>query len=491
MASEPDALAENGGADEEAISPALRRRLQQCYEHGVKLASADKCDHDYVNAMFAECVAHDPGNLVYVEAFLDNLQKKYNNNKRGARFKFGGKGAFKKAVSKKDWREVLRLGPDVLKSNPWDVPALRSMAQACEELGLNEVELRYLKNALDANPKNVEVNRHCGRSLARMGQFDQAIACWHRVEELRKGDKEAAKMISDLSVEKAREQAGMGPSRPIGASRAKSAAAKRAAEASAAPEATEEAAESQTPAARREIPLTRRQQLERAIADNPESVENYLELAELFADEDRHGDAERTLTKALEASGGDLKVRERLEDAQVARARHQLAIAEKRAGVEKTDDANALAERLRDDLNRREIELLAARSQRYPDDLRLCYELGLRLKRAGNYAEAVRQLQEARKVADLKAVATVEMGECLQHLKQFAKAMQYYTRAAELADNEPDCKRLALYRAGVLATGLRELDVAERHLRELEAIDPDYKDLPARLDKLQTIRDKG
>ena len=142
-------------APSETIAPALRRRLQQLYDHGMKLMEKDKYDFDYAHTVFAECIVQDPNNLVYVESFLLNLSRKYDNNKKGARFGLGGgKGAFKKAFSKKDWREVLRTGPDVLKTNPWDIPTLRALAEACAALDYREVELRYLKNALEAAPKD-------------------------------------------------------------------------------------------------------------------------------------------------------------------------------------------------------------------------------------------------------------------------------------------------------------------------------------------------
>ena len=112
----------------------------------------------------------------------------------------GGKGAVKKAAAKKDWAEVLKHGPEQLKTNPWDVPTLRAMAYACEAHAYNEVELRYLKNALDANPKDVEVNRHCALSLARMGQFDQAIACWHRIAESKRDYAEAQERMRQLNA---------------------------------------------------------------------------------------------------------------------------------------------------------------------------------------------------------------------------------------------------------------------------------------------------
>ena len=140
------------------VSTSLRRRLQSCYEKAIKLTEQDEYDHDYVHTMLTECVMRDPNNLVYVESFLDNLAAKYNNNKRGARLKgFGGKGAFKKLVSKEEWAEILKSGPDLLKTNPWDAQILRAMADACAAFHYNEVELRYLKNALEGKPKDPDV----------------------------------------------------------------------------------------------------------------------------------------------------------------------------------------------------------------------------------------------------------------------------------------------------------------------------------------------
>ena len=108
---------ENGkemAMESQVISPVLRRRLQQCYEHGCKLMTDGAYDYDYVHAMFLECVIKDPGNLVYVEVFLENLQRKFGDNKKGAKFKgLGGRGPFKKAVAKGDWEQILQLGPEL------------------------------------------------------------------------------------------------------------------------------------------------------------------------------------------------------------------------------------------------------------------------------------------------------------------------------------------------------------------------------------------
>lgn len=485
--------------EDELVSPALRRRLQQCFEHATKLAEQEKYDFDYANKLLTDCVQNDPSNLQYVEAFLQNLQRKYNNNKRGAAFAgFGGRGGFKRALSRGDWREVLKQGPLLLATNPWDVATLRGMAQACEALRFDEVELRYLKNALDANPRDPEVNKHCAITLAGLGDYDQAIACWHRVEEARKGDPEAPRMISELSVEKQRFRAGI--PMPLGAKTHRRPplhppAAAPAAEAATKPAAADDEFDEAPPdgeaVRRREIKLTPRQVLERAIADVPSILENYFKLADLLCGEHNYAQAERTLARALHVSGGDPAVRERLEDVQIKRARRELLQAERAAVREKTEVAREVAQEMREAVNRLELDIYSARCERHPADLNLRFELALRLKWAHNYAEALKLFDQTRELAERRALSLLEGGECLHHLKGYEKALRCYRKAAEAAGDDVECRKLALYRAGVLATGMRRFDEAEEFLGELVQLDPDYKDVRARLDRLEKIRDKG
>ena len=49
--------------------------------------------------------------------------------------------------------------------------------------------------------------------------------------------------------------------------------------------------------------------------------------------------------------------------------------------------------------------------------------------------------------------AVLEQGECLHQMKQYQKALECYLKAVDAATAEqPDKKKLALYRAGVLAS---------------------------------------
>jgi tetratricopeptide (TPR) repeat protein len=186
------------------VPPNVRRRLQQMFDHGNK--SLMKGDFSYATEMFTQCVLGDPGNLVYLNSFLGCLYRQYNNNKKGSTLAgvkgMGARGSMKKSAMQKNWPEVLKSGVEVLKLNPWDKGALTEMATACEALEYDEIQLRYLKAALEVDIKDPDVNRLAGRALGKQGKFDDAIVCWHRVQQAKPEDEEARRAIGDLAVEK-------------------------------------------------------------------------------------------------------------------------------------------------------------------------------------------------------------------------------------------------------------------------------------------------
>ncbi|HQU45994.1 MAG TPA: tetratricopeptide repeat protein, partial [Pirellulales bacterium] len=296
------------------IPPGKRRMLQQCFEAGSSKSASG--NFDYAAQMFTQCVVGDPANLLYAQNFLANLQKKYNNNKSGAALaamrSAKSKGGVTYASKRKDWLGVIASGLEVLKLNPWDTGALAEMANACAQLQFEECQIVWLKGALEADIKDPEVNRLLGRALAKQGQFDQAIACWMRVQQAKPNDEEAHRAIANLQVEKTIHKGGYED----------------------AESSTEVMADKQAMADRQGTGgqrLSPEQQLEKRIVKDPSNISLYLELADLRVKQEQFTPAEAVLKRGLEASGGSLEVREYLEDVELRHARHQVLIAEKRA----------------------------------------------------------------------------------------------------------------------------------------------------------------
>jgi UDP-N-acetylglucosamine enolpyruvyl transferase len=68
--------------------------------------------------------------------------------------------------------------------------------------------------------------------------------------------------------------------------------------------------------------------------------------------------------------------------------------------------------------------------------------------------------------------------------------MQNYKAAVDsLTDRETDLRKRALYRAGVLATGLGDTDSGRRYLADVASLDFGYRDVRERLDKLGAATD--
>lgn len=472
------------------VSPSVRQRLQAVFEHAQR--SAEKADYDYAHDLYSQCLIDDPANLIFLQHLLGNLGQKYGNNKKGSRFAAlkarGARSTLSKAASKGQWREAFTAACEALKANPWDTGTLLEVADAYDQIGSDECQLYTLRWALDAAPKDVTVNRRAALALARLGQFDQAISCWRRVEQAKPGDQEAAKAISQLSVEKTIQQGGYNQELLQGAvtdtAALESSVRDRVAKSKT--ESAEFAA-----AAKSEADARQEKELLDAIEKSPADIPSYLQLAELFTSQNRLREATDILTRALSASGGgDLVVRERLEDAHLRRAHSQVLVAQRRAEQEKTPEAAELAKRMAAQANQVELEVYVARAARTPGNSSLQYELGLRCKRAGKFKEAIQAFQAARGDAKRRAQVELHLGESFQHIRQFRLALSSYEAAIEASDDmEEDTKKLALYRAGVLAAELGDREKAEKYLTRLAGIDFGYRDVADRLDKLAALRD--
>jgi tetratricopeptide (TPR) repeat protein len=454
----------------EALSPVERSRLMQCFHRGQQ---ALQTNADYAVDMFQACVVGDPGNAIFLQSFLAALKRKFGGKKAGSLTSFfsaGSRAMLKKLAGAAQWRDIVKQGVEIIKSNPQDQACLLAMAEACGNLMFFDAQAIYLRAALDAAPTDPEVNRQCARFAANQGNFDQAIECWRRIGRTKGLAEESEREIARLSVEKTI-VAGQGMVGRPTAGGGKPGAAKPDDQARAGGRVAE---------------------LKQAIQQNPADIDSYLELADLLERDATVEEAEAVLAKALAASGNELKVREHVEDRQLRWGKQKVMLAEKRLAEHDTPDNRAAAERLRAGHLKQEIEVFAARCSRYPENLTWKYELGVRLKAAGNYAEAIKQFQESMQDSRRRGAVLLELGECFQKIKQYQLAMQNYQGAVEaITDREVELRKRALYRAGVLASGLDDVDGARKYLSMLATLDFGYRDVAQRLDKLGSAKDNG
>ena len=115
------------------------------------------------------------------------------------------------------------------------------------------------------------------------------------------------------------------------------------------------------------------------------------------------------------------------------------------------------------------------------------YELGIQFKAAGRRREAIESFESVCDEPQLKAAAMLKIGECFQLDDDFPKSLQAYRRAIEAAleTGNRDCHKLALYRAGVLASVLKMEPAAIQYFEELLKMESPYRDASKRLEELR------
>jgi tetratricopeptide (TPR) repeat protein len=445
--------------DGDGPSPAKRKRLEKIFEHATKriaTATPSAADFDYCADLLGQCVTGDPGNDKYLKAYVENLQKKYNNNKKGgplAHFKErGSRSALKKALEQEQWHEAFPHGLKVLTVNPWDVPTLTGMALAAKKCGYWECEMIYLHCALVANPDDPETNRLCALAAGERGLFDQAIACWHRVEKSVPTDEEAKRSISVLTLQRARSRGDFGgeeaPRKPGSKGEAQAVSPDR--------------------------------RLLQRIQKEPKNIALYLELCQIYFNEERYKDADELMARAYEASGEDPDIRDRWEDAQFRRLRQHIA--------QTTDPA--AKKKLELTLFEKEMKFYQHQVERYPGNLAFRYELGYRYMLTKRYGEAIQELQKSQNDPRRRGVSLVALGRCFERIKQYKLARDHYESAIqEIPDRDAANKKQALYLAGRLAMGLKDLDAAEKHFSTLAGLDFTYRDVSTVLDKIAKLRE--
>lgn len=447
----------------EPIPPSKRNRLEKVFEVACKkaAAAANANDFDYVTNLLLECVTGDPANGVYVKAYIENQQKKYGNNKKGAPLaqfrERGARSAFKKALSQCQWDEAIRQGLTILTVNPWDIPTLTGMASAANKMGDLVCEQHYLQAALMGAPKDPNCNRLYAIALTERGVIDQAIVFWHRVEEALSDGKEkeeARRAIAALTVQKARSRGEYDEEDDI--------------------------TRKLRIRAEQHHEATLEQKILQKIKDAPKELASYIELSQIYLNEERFKECEELLATAFEISDGDPDIREKWEDAQLRHLRQRM-------GATKDPEKK---KKLQAEYFEKDMEAYRNRVERYPANLTFKYELGYRYMLTKRYSEAIRELQIAKNDPRKKGVCMLVLGRCFERINQYRLAMSHYEAAIQdIPDRDADNKKSAFYCAGRLAMRLGDLETAEKQLSTLAGLDFTYKDVSDLLDKIAKLRE--
>ncbi|MBX3438074.1 MAG: tetratricopeptide repeat protein, partial [Planctomycetaceae bacterium] len=228
--------------------------------------------------------------------------------------------------------------------------------------------------------------------------------------------------------------------------------------------------------------------LQHAIRKQPEIVENYLKLAHHYRANRKLEEADQTLRKALEVSGGDPGIQEQIEDVELDRMRANLAIAREKLAASPDEAAyQQKVQGLATELLKRELQVFSHRVERYPKEMNLKVELADRLMRIKKWPQAIPLLQKATQHTRLKARAHFMLGMCFMHDAKLSLARGQFERALPELSPDADLKMFsdAYYWAARVCEQLGDKPTAEKYYGELITHNYEYKDAQQRFEALQ------
>lgn len=448
-----------------------KKMAADCYRRGVE--AVEKSNWDLAVEMFGMAVKFVPENLMYRQLLRGNQRKKYNDNRSGAgalaKSKLMGiRGRIKKAKSKGEWDEMDKACEEGLSLNPWDVQLNLELAESAKARDFMEVARFALQCAWDTDKNNKQISWQLAELLEERGEYDEAAKVWEHVCKLDPNDGAARSKLTGAHTKKTLDRGGYEE-----ADTTKKVAVLRGGGKS--------SGEVVAPGESQEADL------KHAIRKEPQKVEHYLKLADYYKRNGQLDEAHKVLEQALQVSGNSQDVREQLEDVELARMYKNVEIAREKAQSARDDAARQRAVDLNTEYQKRRLEVLVRRVERYPQDLNLKFDLAQVFMLFKKWPQAIPLLQQASQNKRLKVQALVNLGECFYADKKLPLAKGQLERAVAELNSAEDPKLFvkAHYRLGLICQELGDNQAAEQHYGEVLVVDYEYKDARARLEKLQ------
>ncbi|WP_230849387.1 tetratricopeptide repeat protein [Planctopirus limnophila] len=427
---------------------------------------------DFAIEMFGNAVQFFPEFMNYRQALRGVEEKKYGNNKTGARMVFlkvnSLRGRVKKARTAKDWAEMDKAAEEGLALNPWDGQFNHDVGECCRERGFEEVATWAYEKAVQSEPENKTFLISLADIYEQRGNYQGAVGIYQRLAKLEPLNGSYRSKITQLGASQTIDRGGYEKAKDTQEM-------KRGYE----HDRLAKAEEADGPG------MSVEADLQRQIRKEPENIGHYVKLAEYYRKEGKFSEQAEILKKGLEVSN-DPNLREQWEDVEILLTKRQLE--QLRDAAEKGDaNAKAKAAEIAKELIAREVDVFTRRIDRYPADLKIKFELAERYFRLKKYPQAIPLYQQAANDPRHEATVLVNLGKCFLAESRNDLARRQFEKAVTKLNfqDTPDPYKECHYILARLYEQSKDNTKAENHYNEVLAVDYSYKDTRERLEKIQ------
>ncbi len=391
------------------------------------------------------------------------------------------------SMVKKDPLAAMELAEKSLEADPYNVQANHLLKDAAKAAEHPEVAVFALETIIEGNPKDVKTMHELGDYLNSIGDADKAVAVFSKIAELNPADLAAIKKSKDASARATMKSGGW-----------------------------EQVADSGGKLDYRSLIKNKEEavmleQKNRVVKSTEMINEQIAELTPEFEANQQNSDISRRLAKLWEdryeieedeesvagaiyfyahtneiVSGSDPAVARRLSDLQMKKLDGEIRAFEAwLAEYGDTDEAVQAQENLAE-LKRQKAGLLISearkRVERNPTDLQLRYELGEQLVAAGEYTEAISELQRARQNPNARLKAMNLLGQCYTEKGMLDLAVKQLKDAASEILAMDSIKKEIVYKLGLVYERMGKKEESLEAMKQIYEVDYGYMDVAKRVE---------
>lgn len=217
------------------------------------------------------------------------------------------------------------------------------------------------------------------------------------------------------------------------------------------------------------------------IAKEPNNLNFHRALARLLSQNKRFDEAVTALEDARKVNAADPELDRALTAAKIA------AFEAKIDSLKAAGDA-AGAQNLETEMNQFVFDDLVSRVQRYPNDLKLRFELGLQYFKYEYYDDAIGQLQLAQRSPKERVESLYYLSKCFHKKGQRDMAVMQLETANEQLTIMDDLKKKVVFELGCLAEEAGDIEKAFEYYKDVYGADIGFEDIGVRMERIYKLR---
>jgi tetratricopeptide (TPR) repeat protein len=376
---------------------------------------------------------------------------------------------------KKDPKHAVELLEKVLEDEPYNRQANLALKEAAVAAGWPQIGVFALETVLEEKSGDTKILHELGRLLHNLGESDREVEIYNRITEVDPTDGEALRLGKDAAARASMKSGGW----------------------------TE--AESYRDLIKdKELAVSLEQQnrmaltgesLDQQITETyelhqaePQSVNHARRLGSLYEQKEDFESAIAWFQYAADLTNGtDPGLVRKVSDLGMKHsereiAEHERFLAEHGPDVEGYADRLAALEAAKKARAEILIDDAKKRLERNPTDLQLRFELGEHLLNAGDYREALPELQRARQNPSARLKAMNLLGRCYRELGMLDLAVKQLEEAGrEILSMEP-MKKEIVYNLGLVHEQMGNTEKSIECMKQIYEVDYGYRDVANRVE---------